>query len=219
MDATAASVTAGLETSAPKRRRLSADERRAQIIAAAREVFIEQGMHGARSRHIAERAGITEAYLYRVFHSKDELYTLAIDEPLAHLTGRLQHEMRELAARDDVSRMDVLLRCHELLLETMVEIAPLVGAALFAKREPNHEFYADYLFPKLRSAIEVVIPDITGRSVKDFEVDVFVEAMIGIHLTVALDHLLEDKAVDVPLVAGEITRMFGPGIRQAPSTS
>src|ERR1700756_2964190 len=104
------------------RKRLSAAERRAKIIANAREVFIEQGVNGARARDIAQGAGITEAYLYRPFHSKHEIFMLAIDGPLDEIITHLRDETRELVARSYVERADVLLRSHELLLECMVEI-------------------------------------------------------------------------------------------------
>jgi AcrR family transcriptional regulator len=196
----------------PDRKRLSAAARRAQIVAAAREVFIEQGMNGTRSREIAERAGITEAYLYRHFHSKEEIYRLAVDAPLTELIDKLRRETHELAERSDVPRSDVLFRCHELFLGCMVEIAPLVAAALFSNPDPRREFYADYLFPHLRNVLEVIIPDITGFPLRAFEVDVFVEAMIGIHLTLALEYLMDNKPVDVPGVALQITEMFAPGV-------
>src|ERR1700740_3253354 len=102
------------------RQRLRKADRRAQIIAGAREVFVEQGAHATRSREIAERAGITEAYLYRHFKSKDEIFQLAIEDPLKELISRLRAETRELAAREDVDRAGILLRSHELFLECMV---------------------------------------------------------------------------------------------------
>jgi AcrR family transcriptional regulator len=194
------------------RKRLSAADRRAQIIANAREVFIEQGVNGTRSRDIAQRAGITEAYLYRHFHSKDEIFMLAIDRPIDEMITRLRDETRELAARSDVDRVDVLLRSHELLLGCMVEIAPLVAAALLSDSGRNDKFYTDHLFPRLRDVLALVIPDITGYSLKAFQLDMFVDAMIGIHLTIALEHLLENKPVDVPGVAREVTMMFAVGV-------
>jgi TetR/AcrR family transcriptional regulator len=197
------------------RTRLSAAERRAQIIANAREVFIEQGVNGARSRDIAQRAGITEAYLYRHFHSKDEIFMLAIDRPLDEMITHLRDETRELAARSDVERADVLLRSHELLLECMVEIAPLVAASLLSSHGRNDQFYADHLFPRLRDVLALVIPDITGYPLKAFQLDMFVDAMIGIHLTIALEHLLENKPVDVPTVARQVTTMFAVGVGHA----
>lgn len=198
------------------RKRLSAVERRAKIIADAREVFIEQGVNGARSRDIAERAGITEAYLYRHFHSKDEIFMLAIDRPLDEMISHLRDETRELAARSDVERVDVLLRSHELLLACMVEIAPLVAAALLSGGSRNDQFYADHLLPRLRDVLALVIPDITGYPLKAFELDMFVDAMIGIHMTIALEHLLENKPVDVPTVARQVTTMFAVGLGHTP---
>lgn len=195
-----------------RRTRLKSADRKAQIVAAAREVFIEQGINGARSREIAERAGITEAYLYRHFHSKSEIFRVAVDKPLKDLIEHLRQETHELAERDDVTRAEVLLHCHELFLDFMVEMAPLIAAALFSDPDPRHEFYTDYLFPSLRGVLEVIIPEITGRPVQEFELDVFVEAMIGIHLTVALESLLDGKRVDVPHVAKQITEMFAPGV-------
>jgi TetR/AcrR family transcriptional regulator len=193
-------------------RRLPARERKAQIVAAAREVFVEQGLQGTRTRDIADRAGITEAYLYRHFHSKDELHTLAIEAPLEELVERLRVDTRELSDRDDVSRADVLLHCHELMLGCMIEIAPLVVGTLARDSPGSHGLYADYLFPNLRDILEMIIPDITGFPVDAFEVDFFVEAMIGVHLTIALQHLLEGEQVDVPYTARQITAMVTPRV-------
>ncbi|MFE5703925.1 TetR/AcrR family transcriptional regulator [Rhodococcus sp. ACS1] len=198
------------------RKRLTAAERRTQIIAMAREVFVEEGVNGARSRDIADRAGITEAYLYRHFHSKDELFQLAIDEPLDRMITVLSNDTRELAARNDVDRVEVVRRTHELLLGCMVEIAPLVAAALLSGGTGKNQFYADYLFPRLRDVLALVIPDITGYPTKAIELDLFVDAMIGIHLTIALEHLLEDKPVDVPVVAEQVTTMFAVGVGRRP---
>ena len=204
----AAAVTTDV---AEKRTRLRNSDRRAQIIAAAREVFVEQGLNGSRSRLIAERAGITEAYLYRLFHSKEEIYLLAVEAPLNDLIESLKRETHELAQRDDVKRAEVLLRFHELLLGCMVNVAPLIAAALLSETE----FYADYLFPNLRDALASIIPDITGRPLKDFELDLFVEATIGIHLTLALEALFDKRPVDVAESARQITEMFAPGVSRS----
>jgi AcrR family transcriptional regulator len=199
-------------TGAVQRKRMTAEKRRAQIVACAREVFVERGVNGTRSRDIAERAGITEAYMYRHFHSKEELFELAIGAPFDALIVRLREETRELAGRPDVDRAQILRRAHELLLECMVEVAPLVAAALLSGSGPSNRFYADLLFPRLRDALLPTIPDITGLPVAAFDADLFVEAMIGIHLTIALEHLLDDTPIDVPAVARQITAMFATGV-------
>lgn len=52
----------------------TAEERREQVIDAALEVFAEHGLSGASTDEIARRAGISQPYLFRLFHTKKELF-------------------------------------------------------------------------------------------------------------------------------------------------
>ncbi|MCF4166063.1 TetR/AcrR family transcriptional regulator [Zavarzinia compransoris] len=95
----------------PPRRRLTADQRRSQILEAARQLFIEEGVVKVSMRRIAARAGVTPTLIYHHFADKESLLlavcedfflglieaseaslaaTLATDEPFA----RLRHLMR-----------------------------------------------------------------------------------------------------------------------------
>ena len=47
--------------------RLPREERRAQVLRAAREVFVAQGYHTAAMDDIAERAGVSKPVLYQHF--------------------------------------------------------------------------------------------------------------------------------------------------------
>lgn len=55
--------------------RMSADDRRAQIIAAAAEVFGERGYAGGTTDAIAKQAGISQAYVVRMFGTKEKLFS------------------------------------------------------------------------------------------------------------------------------------------------
>lgn len=66
-------------------RRLSAQARRAQLLAVAREVFVEDGYHGAAMEQIATRAGVTKPVLYQHFESKKELYLALLEEDISSL--------------------------------------------------------------------------------------------------------------------------------------
>src|SRR5512143_1414508 len=57
--------------------RLTGDERRASILEAATVVFGERGYHGATTDAIAAAAGISQAYVVRMFGSKEELFIAA----------------------------------------------------------------------------------------------------------------------------------------------
>lgn len=54
-----------------------------KIIAAAKEVFMEQGWAGARMQDIADRAGINKALLHYYFRSKDKLFEMVFLEAAA----------------------------------------------------------------------------------------------------------------------------------------
>ncbi len=60
-------------TVARPRQRLSADERREQLFAAAVEVLAEQGFAGATADAIARRAGVSKGLLWHYFDDRDDL--------------------------------------------------------------------------------------------------------------------------------------------------
>jgi AcrR family transcriptional regulator len=66
-------------------RRLTADARRAQLLGVAREVFAEDGYHGAAMEKIAQRAGVTKPVVYQHFAGKKELYVALLDSDMSRL--------------------------------------------------------------------------------------------------------------------------------------
>jgi AcrR family transcriptional regulator len=59
-------------TQAPERK--SAEVRREEILEAAMEEFAYGGLHGTSTEKIAQRAGISQPYLFRLFGTKKELF-------------------------------------------------------------------------------------------------------------------------------------------------
>ena len=77
-------------TQEPKpRRRLTADERRRAILAAAQEVFAGRGYHGSSIDEIAQAAGISKALIYEHFPSKKDLHVSLLDMHVQELFDRL----------------------------------------------------------------------------------------------------------------------------------
>jgi AcrR family transcriptional regulator len=60
------------------RTRMSAGERRRQLVRSAVRAFARDGFHGATTRAIAAEAGVAEALLYRHFSSKRALYLSSV---------------------------------------------------------------------------------------------------------------------------------------------
>jgi AcrR family transcriptional regulator len=85
-------ITTRLPSSRP---RLTADERREQLIAAAIREFAEQGYQAASTAAIARRAGISQPYIYALFPSKQDLFIAVHDE----VVGRIRRAFAEAATR------------------------------------------------------------------------------------------------------------------------
>lgn len=83
----------------PKRRRLTGEERRREIVEAALEEFAAHGYSGTRTRAIAARAGVSETLIFQHFSGKEALYGVA----LQHLFGAhpVFPDIEAAVARDD----------------------------------------------------------------------------------------------------------------------
>ena len=69
-------------TTSPTRHRRSAEDRRAEITAAARRLFATRGYHATTTRELAREVGVSDALLYRHFPSKHAVLESVIDEAL-----------------------------------------------------------------------------------------------------------------------------------------
>jgi AcrR family transcriptional regulator len=79
----------------PIRQLSTAAERREALIEAAVTVFAEHGYHGTPTTEIARAAGISQAYLFRLFPTKAELYVATIER----CYERVGAAMRDAAGR------------------------------------------------------------------------------------------------------------------------
>jgi AcrR family transcriptional regulator len=59
--------------------RLTADERRAEIVEAAVKAFASGGLAGTSTEDIARLAGVSQPYLFRLFGTKRELFLAAVE--------------------------------------------------------------------------------------------------------------------------------------------
>lgn len=74
--------------------RLSATDRRQQILEVASGMFARKGYQGTTTREIAEEAGVNEALLFRHFPSKENLYWTLIEE-LCNARGK-KHRIKRI---------------------------------------------------------------------------------------------------------------------------
>jgi AcrR family transcriptional regulator len=63
----------------PRGPRMSAEERREAVVNIAVNEFARRGLHGTPTEEIANQAGISHAYLFRLFPTKTELFIAATE--------------------------------------------------------------------------------------------------------------------------------------------
>jgi AcrR family transcriptional regulator len=82
----------------------TAEERREEILEAAERVFAARGLHGTPTMEIAKAAGISQAYLFRLFPTKAELFIALV----RRCNERIQRTFVDAAAAAKAAGEDVL---------------------------------------------------------------------------------------------------------------
>ena len=190
------------------RKRLTAEERRESILVAGRAVFLEQGLNGARTRTIAERAGITEAVLYRHFESKEEIFEAAVLTPLRAMLEDLLERSRALLAGEE-TRPRLVMRLESLWLERLAEIVPLLGPALFDDQTLGRKCYQEIVAPFLDGLQRAAVS--SGLLPAD-EARGLIRAIFGTNLLLVLDRLQQGQEVDIPSLAGQLSDLYLLGL-------
>ncbi|NKE57407.1 TetR/AcrR family transcriptional regulator [Lentzea sp. PSKA42] len=65
------------------------DERRRAVVAAAIDCFAHKGFYGTTTHEIADRVGISQPYLYRLYPNKQALFAAAVDHVSVVMTETL----------------------------------------------------------------------------------------------------------------------------------
>jgi AcrR family transcriptional regulator len=89
---------------APTRRK-SAEERREEILAVALVRFAEGGYHGTSTETIARDAGISQPYLFRLFHTKKELFLACVSRACEKVRDAFRRAAAGSAAGEELQAM------------------------------------------------------------------------------------------------------------------
>src|SRR5271163_2920364 len=83
-------------------RRLSAQQRRAELLEAAVIEFAENGYHAARTADIAARAGVSQPYVYALFPDKRALFLACHDSTI----DRIKESIEKASADSEEQNVD-----------------------------------------------------------------------------------------------------------------
>lgn len=188
--------------------RLPAEERRRQLLRAAREEFARVGPEGARISDIAARAGVNVALLYRYFDSKEQLFEEAIIEPLEGLLDRM------LGATEEPSEAvnpDSVHAFYRGLLQIFDKYFELFGVVLFSDRDQGFAFYTRHVatfMDRVSDRVRTAGPGWPQR----FDPALTTPMCIGMCWGVVMDAHFRRTELDVEAVAASLAEITMRGL-------
>ncbi len=195
----------GGTTATEGRRRLSGEERRASILAAAAPIFARKGYHAAATAEIAAAAGCSEPILYRHFPSKLDLFVAVLRD--AARAKRDEARARVSVERDPAWALAAVPR-RFLGDPAFPELVRLRGLALAMSDVPA---VREALLEGLDGLRQVVVDALAesqrlGSLRQDVDPDHLGWVWFGLTMTAGVRHALEGD--DGLRAMGEITDTF-----------
>lgn len=128
--------------------RLSASDRRQNLLDAALDLFSRQGYQGTTTRQVAERAGITEALIFRHFENKEDLYWQLIESRTR--LREVRPQIDRLFGDESLTDETIFTTIAEDILRRNFKDSTLPRLLLFSALE-NHKlsdrFFRNYISP------------------------------------------------------------------------
>lgn len=196
--------------------RLHAEERRKQLLVAAREEFLRLGPEGARVGDIAKRAGVNVALLYRYFESKEQLFEEAIVEPLDQLLQEMLVDTEDGVPKRGTDEMIELF--YRSLLRVFTEYLELFNVVLFSDRDNGHEFYMRRIAPFM----DAVASQTNGAGAfwkQSFDASLTTPMCVGMCWGVAMDAHFRGTEMDVDQVSAALTALTIGGLANGPGSN
>ncbi len=110
--------------------KMPSDQRKAQIISAATELFAEGGYAGTSLRDVAQKCGMTKAALYYHYPDKESLLKAVVETRMTRLNNSMEAALEAAGPDDPLARIRAFLLACARQIETD-RSGWVVGARIF----------------------------------------------------------------------------------------
>ncbi len=195
---------------ASKKKRLTAAQRRAQLLHVGRKVFAKHGYNGGSVEEIARAAKVSKPIIYEHFGGKEGLYAVIVDREMDALVQRIAEQIAQGSARQ---RFESAV----LAFLTYVKDEP-DGFAVLTRDAPMT--MAGRGMPSVISDLAERIGDIFYRQLKEAGLNtkvapLYAHVLIGM-VTMAGQWWIENQKLDVETVAEHVAAIGWMGLRHIP---
>ena len=181
--------------------RLKKIQRRAQILEAAKELFVEKGYHATKTKDIARACGVTEPVIYKHFDSKDELFL----EVISSIAGETLNEFSfDRAVDTEHILTSFVLNRAEKVDANFALFKRLLGEVL-ENEKIRRDYYSKYL-PRLANPVIAYLETLKdqGYIKKEVSSKVIALGLLGILLVASLAKNLEHDSAFTDVTSTEI---------------
>ena len=159
------------------RRRMTAAERRDQLITVARLCFADKGFDGISMEEIAARAGVSKPIIYEHFGGKEGLYAVVVDREVSTLL----HALRASLTDDPTAGSRLLLETTTMALLDYIESCP-EGFQIIMRdsSELGGVGFASILNDVIMRIEGLLIPQFEARGIDPKAVPLIAQAITGL---------------------------------------
>ena len=193
--------------------RLPRDERRAQLLSAAFEVFTAAGYHSAAMDEIADRAKVSKPVLYQHFPSKLELYLAVLDLHIDSLVFAIQKAIAQ--HRSNADRVKATVEAYFGFIDSEGEAFRLLFESDMSL-EPQVRERLNRMTYDCAAAVSAVISIDTGLAKE--ESMMLAVGLIGIVQTTARHWLDRDGKIDRTRATELVMNLIWRGISGFPKS-
>jgi TetR/AcrR family transcriptional regulator len=149
----------------------------ARIVIAARKVFAQKGLNGARMDEIARAAGVNKALPYYYFRNKEELHRFVIETMIAQISKQM--ESPAVLAMDPPERVRALVNLTFDFVMRNPAYPRLIQREMMAARRPLHWMVVAHHRPLHKRAVKTIREGIARGQFRVVDPDQMVFTIFG----------------------------------------
>src|SRR5580704_2681309 len=148
-----------------------------RIVVAARKVFAQRGLAGARMDEIARVAGVNKALPYYYFRNKEELHRFVLETMIAQISAQI--ESPDVLAMEPPDRLRALVNLTFDFVLRNPAYPRLIQREMMAARRPLHWMVVAHHRPVHKSAVKMIREGVAKGQFRDVNPDQMVFTIFG----------------------------------------
>ncbi len=188
-------------------KRLTAAERRSQLISVGRTVFAERGYDGASVEEIAERAQVSKPIVYEHFGGKEGLYAVVVDREMEAVISSISAAISHGSPRDRLGGATLAFLNY-------VKDQP-EGFAVLSRDVPAKVGMASLLAEVGAQVGDVFASEFKRAGYDTKAAPIYAQALIGM-VTYVGQWWTENQKRDIEDIAAHVTSLAWMGLRHLP---